>query len=1032
MKNKLTILLLLFSTAFLFAQTDSNFQQEVNYKIDVTLDDEAHTLEGNIEIEYTNNAPTALAEIWMHLWPNAYKNINTAFSKQQIRLGDTDFYFAENSDFGYLDKLDFKVNDNTATWAYDEKNGDIAKITLSEPLKKGEKIMIKTPFLLKIPASFSRLGHVDQSYQLTQWFPKPAVFDHKGWHPMPYLNMGEFYSEFGSFEVQITLPENYVVGATGVLETDSEKDFLKEKIEETTDYFKNKAANKLETYGELDTFPFSSQTMKTLVYTAEKVHDFAWFADKRFKVQKSEVTLKSGQKVDTWTMFTEQQADYWGKSIDYVNRSIEYYSEMVGEYPWPQATAVQSALSAGGGMEYPMITVIGLAGSPKDLDQVITHEVGHNWFYGILASNERDHAWMDEGMNTYYEYQYMKKYYGGSRVVQMGPAFFEAKTDVDNMEAAWLLLARKQLDQAPETHSDDFSQLNYGISSYVKPGSAMQHLEGYLGEETFNEIMQGYYKKWAFKHPYPEDFRAYVMSQTDKNLDWFFDGYINSIEKMDYAIANISTENDGIGLTIKNKGQLNAPFPISGMKDGKIVETRWFDGFSDKKEISFPKGDYDKIVLDAEHTTLELYRTNNNIKTSGLLKKVEPLRLKFAPSVENPQKSDVFWLPAIGYNVYDKFMAGLTFYNRTLPSKRLEFAVTPMYAFGTKDLVGVGNVVYNVYPKNTSAKQLTLGLDVKSFTFDQDSLIAEIGAPKVEVQYKFAKFAPYLVFTFRKSPKSNIEQQIKLQAHFINEEVKVNDDSTGLFTGKEWDNNVFYRLTYDFKNKDALMPFSAKVNLEQHSFKDVFQNDQSYIKSSLELAAAYVYDENRQVDFRLFFGYFIENTERDKNPRRHSFYPTAQGFNDYTYDGLYFGRNTTTSWESRQVNDGQGGLKVPLLQNPKSVSYGSNDYLFGLNLKADLPKDLPLNLPVKPYFDMVYSKSNKENSTSEDQFFWSGGVMLDFFDGAVAVNFPIVNSDNIEFNYKVTGRDDFFKRITFKIDFQRLNPWKLSEESIGL
>jgi hypothetical protein len=103
-----------------------------------------------------------------------------------------------------------------------------------------------------------------------------------------------------------------------------------------------------------------------------------------------------------------------------------------------------------------------------------------------------------------------------------------------------------------------------------------------------------------------------------------------------------------------------------------------------------------------------------------------------------------------------------------------------------------------------------------------------------------------------------------------------------------------------------------------------------------------------------------------------------------------------------------------------------------LNLKADLPKDLPLNLPVKPYFDMVYSKSNRENATSDDQFFWSGGMMLDFFDGIVSINFPIVNSDNIKENYKFTGRDKFFERVTFKIDFQRLNPWKLSEESIGL
>jgi aminopeptidase N len=151
--------------------------------------------------------------------------------------------------------------------------------------------------------------------------------------------------------------------------------------------------------------------MKTIQYKAENVHDFAWFADKRFYVQKEDVTLPSGRKVDTYVMFTYYEADLWKEAILYVNRSVEYYSDRIGEYPYPHATAVQSALSAGAGMEYPMITVIGGSGNGKSLDQVITHEVGHNWFYGILASNERQFVWMDEGFNSFYEQAYIKKYY---------------------------------------------------------------------------------------------------------------------------------------------------------------------------------------------------------------------------------------------------------------------------------------------------------------------------------------------------------------------------------------------------------------------------------------------------------------------------------------------------------------------------------------------------------------------------------------------------------------------------------------------
>ena len=437
----------------------------------------------------------------------------------------------------------------------------------------------------------------------------------------------------------------------------------------------------------------------------------------------------------------------------------------------------------------------------------------------------------------------------------------EKNTPVDNLEVGYLLPARRNADQAPETHSDEFSGFNYAIGAYVKPGTAMQHLEGYLGQADFDKIMRGYYQTWQFKHPYPEDFRAYAEANTDKNLDWFFDGYINSTYKMDYAITGISSQNDAFQLTVKNKNILTAPFPVSAVKNDSIVETRWYEGFEGRQEITFPKGDYDQFILDAQHITLELHRTNNIIKTSGFLKKVEPIRLKIAPSFENPRQAEVFFLPAMGYNVHDKLMAGLTFYNRVVPSKRLEFVVTPMYAFGTKDLTGLGNIEYHIYPKKNTGKTFTLGLDAKRFSFAKDDSLRS-AAGSVDVVYKYAKFAPYLEYSFKSSPKSNITQNIRLQAHFINEEVKVNDDVSGLFAGKKWTQNPVYRLTYTLNNKNVLMPFFTEVNLEQFGYQDIFGNDNHYLKSSLELKTAYVYDQNRQVDFRFFLGYFLENTEK--------------------------------------------------------------------------------------------------------------------------------------------------------------------------
>ncbi|TAK39295.1 MAG: M1 family peptidase, partial [Saprospiraceae bacterium] len=290
MKNSLLPFPLLLFCNFLFSQTTPYFQQQVDYNIQVTLDDVHHTLSGTIEMVYTNNSPDELSQLYLHLWANAFKDNTSAFAKQKLRTGSDMFYFSHEKDRGYYSGLDFTINGQKAAWHPDPENPDIAVATLPQPLKSGGKMTISTPFTEKIPASFSRLGHVVTSYQMTQWYPKPAVYDRKGWHAMPYLDMGEFYSEFGSFDVSITLPENYVVGATGVLQTESERAFLMKKVEETQGYMeKGFPAGK--------GFPASDSTMKTIRYTAENVHDFAWFADKRFYVQKGEVTLASGQKV---------------------------------------------------------------------------------------------------------------------------------------------------------------------------------------------------------------------------------------------------------------------------------------------------------------------------------------------------------------------------------------------------------------------------------------------------------------------------------------------------------------------------------------------------------------------------------------------------------------------------------------------------------------------------------------------------------------------------------------------------------------
>ena len=203
---KRTLFFLLVCILHKSAISQAYWQQQTNYRIDVQLNDADHSLDGFLRLQYINRSPDTLSFIWFHLWPNAFKNDRTAFSEQLLQNGRTDFYFSNREDKGYMNRLDFRTAGTSLRMEDHPLYIDVVKVYLAKPLYPLQEVEITTPFHVKIPKNFSRGGHTGRSYQITQWYPKPAVYDRKGWHPMPYLDQGEFYVEFGDFDVRITVP----------------------------------------------------------------------------------------------------------------------------------------------------------------------------------------------------------------------------------------------------------------------------------------------------------------------------------------------------------------------------------------------------------------------------------------------------------------------------------------------------------------------------------------------------------------------------------------------------------------------------------------------------------------------------------------------------------------------------------------------------------------------------------------------------------------------------------------------------------
>lgn len=481
MRHVLFILLIAFVNP-LFAQ--HYWQQQTDYNIRVTFNDTLKSITGNLELKYTNNSPDTLHFIWFHLWPNAYKNDRTAFSEQLLQDGNTRFYFSDESDKGYINQLQFAVDETFAETRDHPEHQDIIQLILPQALPPGNTITISTPFHVQLPKYFSRSGYNNNLFRFTQWYPKPAVYDSKGWHPMPYLDMGEFYSEFGRFRVTVTVPSGYEVAATGNL------------IEKVSD---------------------ANQT--TSVFEENNIHDFAWFASKHFEHQKDSVYINDNL-VTLNLFYNSNNSERWSGALPVMKDAVVKMSEWVGDYPYRSLSVVEDPFSGSGGMEYPTITLVTGFEDSSTLFDIVRHEIIHNWFYGILASNERRYPWMDEGMTSYFDHRFA----GTSAILpnKTGKGLF-AHLYAERMEKTALTgLYNLKADQPLSTSSEDLTNYNYVMIPYEKGAAWMQHLEATMGNEKFDRLMKAYFQKWKFRHPYPEDFKHLADSIYGADLNEVF------------------------------------------------------------------------------------------------------------------------------------------------------------------------------------------------------------------------------------------------------------------------------------------------------------------------------------------------------------------------------------------------------------------------------------------------------------------------------------------------------------------------------
>jgi hypothetical protein len=970
------------------------WQQKVDNDINVLLDDQEHMLRGNINIAYQNNSPDTLKFIYMHLYPNAYSTDRTAFEKQAVENRNTKHYFSDVKDRGFIDSLSFTVTNSTNTTLkagiVETQDADIIRLILPEPLIPGGKINIETPFRVKIPLMFSRMGHEGQSYQVSQWFPKPAVYDAKGWHQIPYLDQGEFYSEFGSYHVAITLPENYIVMGTGNILEEKENAWL-DSLSKLTLPVAKMTKGVITPKADTTTIA-SSPILKTITFEEENIHDFAWFADKKWIVRKDTVQVPGTDHIVTaYVCYLRPHLSGWAESMKAVKTAINGYSSAVGPYPFKTVKAVEGPLSAGGGMEYPTITVIASTNSKRLVNTAVIHEVGHNWFYSMLGSNERRYPWMDEGINSFYE----NKFDEFSSSLGL--------TKDDNYLAYATVSAANNLVPA-DTAAAVMPEVNYGSDIYGKSARMLDWLEAYMGKQHFEAAMKEYFTTWQYKHPQPEDFRTIFQKHSNKQLHWFFDDAMHSTKPVDFAIGSVRDKN-GLSITVKNKTGLKTPAQIIVYQNGgKDSTALWTEPFSGKVTLTDQTlNGYDKVKI---ADVIPDYNIRNNEDKS-------PLTLKPFFGFNLQPKTKVWISPAIGYNYYDGFMVGVLLHNVTIPQNKFQFAIAPLYATGSKTFAGTGFAGYTFNFDEGWLHDIELNVSAKTFSYSKTNM----NIPDY-LHTRFVKVAPELVFNIRKPEwRSSVERTLSLKGYWIREE-QLNfalDLADNLYHPSKdgYVDNFYGKIQYQHKNDRTFNPFNYTLE---------GQLGKQFAKISLEANLRVDYfAKNKALYIRGYVGKFFNLAENSFDSYRYRIANTYSGRNDYLYDETYVGRNEQSGSWSQQVSMKEGGFKVNTLQYASQLGL-TDDWLFALNLKSDLPL---WGLPIRVFADVATFANAKQMNPSQAAILYEVGIELysgDYFSVYLPV---VVSKDFSEYTKSIYPENRFLKTIAFSLNLGNIKWTKL-------
>ncbi len=838
------------SIIFLFISVIAVSQNTISINADFDIEQRSITVEQTIQ--YHNTSNTSLDTIYLNDWSNSYSSKHTPLAERFAEEYKNTFHFAKNIDRGFTSITNVSQNNSKVNYERLKENPDVIKVVLANPIQPNTAYTLKLNYTIRIPDDkFTRYGFTKENeLKLRYWYITPAIYDGE-WQWYSNKNLDDLYIPKADLSLNLTYPKEYS---------------LVSELEENNTSINN-------------------DTKQTLLTGKQRITTkLLLLKNNNYKtVETDYFSIKSN--IDTENLPAHETAIATDKVVKFIENQL-------GEYPYETLLLTD--------IDYKKSPIYGINQLP-DFIRPFTNEFQYelkilktalnNYLENTLLINPRKDQWVLEGIQTYYLMKYVDVHYPdikilGSLANIWGVRAFHA-SDLkfnDQYNFLYLHMARSGLDQPLAMEKDSLIKFNKNISNKYKAGTGLNYLNNYVGDEKIAASISAYIKENKLKPTASSVFKEYLTNASNKNIDWFFNEFVNTNKKIDYKIKKVKKENDSLTVTLLNKRDNTMPISLYTLKKGKTLSKTWIEGFTGTKTIRLPNNNADKIRINHEQTIPEFNLRNNSksIKKLRLLNK--PLQFRLFKDVEDPSYSQVFFMPEADYNFYDGFSPGLKLYNKTLLSKNLLFRISPKYGIKSGDLVGGASIVYNYRRDNKNNYRTRFGIGGNFFNY----------APEL----RYSSYTPFINFRYRNKDDYRDNKRKFLSFRYVNIDREV--DPTGEFiTAGEPKYSVF-NAKYGI----------ADPNLKHFSswFTDL-QLASGFGKISTTVELRKLTEKNRQYNLRLFAGSFLYNkTFQDSN-----FFSFALDRpTDYLFDYDYLGRSEETGLFSQQLIIAEGGFKSRL------------------------------------------------------------------------------------------------------------------------